>query len=82
MQPATRAVFYAWKRPRPPAGVRKVPLYRRSPHQLWHLFVTRVGSRFGIEQARVSGGHASLNATEIYLERDLKKAKTVAREMG
>lgn len=57
-------------------------LCRWSPHRLRHSFLTRVQRRFGSESARASGGHASLDATEIYLERDLAAASDVARQIG
>ena len=64
-----------------PESKRKT-LVRFTPHQLRHAFLTDVAGRYGVEIARASGGHASLDATEIYLERDLKQAAKVAASMG
>jgi integrase len=52
------------------------------PHQLRHAFITRVKRLWGVEAARASGGHASLDATEIYVEKDLAMASDVARYIG
>lgn len=52
------------------------------PHQLRHNRGTDVRSRFNAEAARVSLGHATLSATEIYAEADMDLARKVAREMG
>lgn len=64
------------------AKAQEVHLTYWSPHRLRHLFLTRVDQLFGPDAARASGGHASLDATEIYLARDLAKAKEVARAIG
>ena len=43
---------------------------------------TEIRGRMGIEASQVSLGHASLNATLVYAERDMELARKVAREMG
>ncbi|MCL2701792.1 MAG: site-specific integrase [Phycisphaerae bacterium] len=53
-----------------------------SPHQLRHSFINGARSLFGAEKARAAGGHASLDATEIYLERDMAAAADVAKQIG
>jgi integrase len=53
-----------------------------TPHSLRRAFLNRVRGIFGPDSARASGGHSSLDATEIYLERDLEAAKAVARQIG
>jgi integrase len=52
------------------------------PHQLRHSRGTEIKKRFGAEASRVSLGHSTLSATEIYAERDHDLARKVAREMG
>ncbi len=56
--------------------------HRWHPHQLRHTFATAVRKRFGAEAARVALGHASLDVTEIYAERDRELAQRIAREVG
>lgn len=53
-----------------------------TPHQLRHSRATEIRSQFGAEAAQVSLGHASLNATQIYAERDMELARKVARALG
>jgi integrase len=53
-----------------------------SPHQLRHSHLTVVRKLYGIEAARVRGGHASIPMAELYAERDADLAKRVAREIG
>jgi len=55
---------------------------RWHPHQLRHGFLSKVKRLFDSDHARASGGHASIDATEIYLERDLKAARRVATAIG
>ena len=61
-------------------GKRLVP--RWHPHQLRHSFLTAVRAAFGIEAARVAGGHHSLDVTELYAERDRHVGVDVARRLG
>lgn len=60
----------------------KAGIPRWHPHALRHGFATSVESRFGYEAARVLLGHASLDATNIYVQRDRARALAVAREIG
>ena len=39
-------------------------------------------SKFGLEAAQVTLGHAKADVTQIYAERDLNKAASVMREIG
>ncbi len=53
-----------------------------SPNQLRHSAATEIRNAFGIEAAQVVLGHASLSVTEIYAERDLALAASIARKLG
>lgn len=53
-----------------------------APNQLRHTTGTKIRASHGAEAAQVVLGHARLDTTEIYAERDLKKAAEVVREMG
>ena len=53
-----------------------------SPNQLRHTTGTRIRSLFGLESAQVVLGHSDAKVTEIYAERDFKKASEVMREIG
>lgn len=68
-----QAIAYAAKRA-------DVPIWK--PHQLRHSLGTEIRKKFGVEASRVSLGHAGLDATLIYAERDAEVARKVAREMG
>lgn len=71
--------------PNPPSnanGMSCPTLAHWHPHQLRHSFLTKVRRIFDADHARASGGHSSLDATEIYLEKDMKAATDVAREIG
>lgn len=53
------------------------------PNQLRHAYATEVSSKFGdIDAARVLLGHSAKSTTEIYAERDLAKARDIARQLG
>jgi len=52
------------------------------PHQLRHTAATEIRRTFGIEAAQVVLGHASLNVTEVYAERDRKLAEEVMQQLG
>ena len=53
-----------------------------SPHRLRHTVLTRIREDCGVESAMVVGGHGSISTTEIYAERDLKRAREVMRNHG
>jgi integrase len=81
-----RAVQYAFDAARKenatlPPEQRKT-LIGWTPHQLRHEFITRVKRAFGAETARAAGGHSSLDATEIYIEKDLQAAMEAAKQLG
>lgn len=73
-----RAVTYGFKRAKR-AGV---DIGYWHPHQLRHLRATEVRKASGAEAAKVALGHASLNTTEIYAERDRHLAIRIAGESG
>jgi integrase len=52
------------------------------PNQLRHTAGTEVRREFGVEAAQVILGHSHLNVTEVYAERDLKKAAEIMRQIG
>jgi len=56
--------------------------HRWSPNQLRHAAATEINSKFGLEAAQVTLGHAKADVTQIYAERDLNKAASVMREIG
>jgi integrase len=52
------------------------------PHQLRHLFGSRLTREFGPEIARVLLGHADLKATRIYVDDDLDNAAGAISRVG
>jgi integrase len=58
----------------------KVPHWH--PNQLRHSHGTEVRRRFGLEAAQVALGHSQANVTQVYAERDLGLAVTVAQAIG
>ncbi len=58
----------------------KVTLWK--PNQLRHAWATRMREQFGIEAASDGLGHSSVDMTEIYAERSLKRAVEVAAVAG
>lgn len=55
---------------------------RWSPNQLRHTAATDIRRRFGLEASQVILGHASAATSEIYAERDIEKAVSIARAIG
>jgi len=55
---------------------------RWSPNQLQHTAATDIRRRFGLEASQVILGHASASTSEIYAERDIEKAVSIARAIG
>ena len=53
-----------------------------SPNQLRHTAGTEIRKLFGLEEAQVILGHATADVTQIYAERDLRKAVEVAKKIG
>lgn len=56
--------------------------HRWSPNRLRHSAATEIRSRFGLEAAQVTLGHAQADVTQVYAERDAQLARHVAKEMG
>jgi integrase len=52
------------------------------PHQLRHSRGTEVRKRYGVEAAQVALGHARMEVTEIYAERNQQLAEQIAQETG
>jgi integrase len=66
---------------------REAALWRKahvwSPNQLRHAAATAVSAQFGdIDAARVVLWHGSKTTTEVYSQRDLAKARDIARIVG
>lgn len=53
-----------------------------SPNRLRHLYATEVRAKFGVEAAQIMLGHAKADVTQIYAERDFKRAVQIAAEIG
>jgi integrase len=53
-----------------------------TPNQLRHTAATEIRSLHGVEAAQVILGHAHLNVTEVYAERDLDKAAVIMAKLG
>lgn len=53
-----------------------------TPHQLRHSAATRIEAALDKEKARIVLNHSSLDATEVYLDRDIREALQVMRELG
>jgi integrase len=53
-----------------------------SPNRLRHSLASEVRAKFDLESAQVILGHAAANTSEIYAQRDQKKAAAVARKIG
>ncbi len=55
---------------------------RFTPHQLRHSAATEITAAAGIEAARVVLGHKTLAVTDIYAEKDFRKAASIAQRLG
>ena len=60
----------------------KAKVSKWSPNQIRHTAGTEVRRKHGLEAAQTVLGHASADVTQIYAERDLKLAASVALELG
>jgi len=56
--------------------------HRWHPHQLRHNYATDVRKQFGLEAAQILLGHSKADVTQIYAERDMTRAATVAAKIG
>lgn len=73
-----------------------VPSYRRAieracvlagiptwhPHQLRHTRATELRRQYGVEAVRAVLGHSNIEATELYAEVDVQRARQIALEVG
>ena len=75
----TRAITKA-NQARHAAGQEPLPSW--SPNRLRHAAATEVRRQFGLEAAQVTLGHSKADTTQIYAERDMDLAKTVALRIG
>jgi len=57
-------------------------LHRWHPNQLRHTAATDIRAKYGLEAAQVVLGHSRADVTQVYAERDLKKAAEVMKEVG
>ena len=73
-----RAISYA----RTLAAKNGVVVPHWHPHQLRHTIATEISHAIGEQAAQVWLGHASLNTTAIYTERDIEELVTVARRVA
>lgn len=64
------------------AGKAGVEIEHWHPNQLRHSRATEIRKSHGIEAAQVTLGHARADTTQIYAERNLELAITIARRTG
>lgn len=53
-----------------------------APNQLRHNLATRVREKYGVEGSQVLLGHKHIRTSEIYAEKNLKLARSIAEEFG
>lgn len=63
-------------------AAKKANVARWHPNQLRHLYASEVRKAHGLEAAQVLLGHAKANVTQVYAERDLTLAASVAVLIG
>lgn len=56
--------------------------YCWSPNQLRHTAGTEIREKYGLEAAQVVLGHAKADVTQVYAERDFKRAKEIMLAIG
>lgn len=64
------------------AACRKAGIAAWFPHMLRHTAATQIRAEFGVELSRIILGHASLRATEVYAEADLRLAADAMAKVG
>jgi integrase len=52
------------------------------PHQVRHTVATRIRRDYGVDAAAVTLGHSSLEAAQIYAEKDHQRAAQIMAEIG
>ena len=94
--PRAQAVLAPWLDGDGPIFGRLVASYRRaihrgcdragiprwSPNRLRHTAATMIRRDFGLEAGAVVLGHAKIETTQVYAERDLGRAREVMRQVG
>lgn len=60
----------------------KAGVERWHPHQLRHTRATHLRKILGVEAAQLVLGHSNLDTTLIYAERDMDRARALAKEHG
>jgi len=63
-------------------GCKQAGVQRWTPHRLRHNHATEVRAQFGVEASQVMLGHATVDVTEIYAERDEQTAMRIVAEVG
>ena len=63
-------------------GIKKAGCPHWHSHQLRHSHATEVRRKFGIEGAQAALGHARMNVTEVYAQKNLDFALRIAAELG
>jgi integrase len=63
-------------------GCEKAGVPRWSPNMVRHTVATEIRAKFGLEAAQVLLGHTKANVTEVYAERDERRAADIARKIG
>jgi integrase len=60
----------------------KAGIKRWGPNRLRHLHATNIRKQFGLEAASTVLGHQHMSITEVYAEKNLELAKSIAEKMG
>ncbi len=60
----------------------KANVKRWHPNQLRHAAATLIRAQFGLEAAQIALGHSKADVTQVYAQRDMRKALEVARSIG
>jgi integrase len=53
-----------------------------APNQLRHTAATQIRRQFGLEAAQITLGHTRADVTQIYAERDERKAADIMLQVG
>ena len=76
-----RAIKYAIRKANKTRGAaEKIPEWY--PLQLRHSRATEIRRQFGLEAAQVMLGHKRADVTEVYAERNLEQAVSIAKQIG
>ena len=76
----------AWQARLTPEQRQQVKAWRKKhhwhPHQLRHNYATFVRQKDNLESAQILLGHSKADVTQIYAERDMQRAISVALKIG